>query len=72
MDLGSESVEENEVNHDGNGNGGSYDDDEIIGFGYYIILLTHVSLKFISAIATDLIFVIALDISMHGNRTDQG
>ncbi|KAH1128553.1 hypothetical protein GLYMA_06G321400v4 [Glycine max] len=33
MDLGSESVEENEVNHDGNGNGGSYDDDEIIGFG---------------------------------------
>ncbi|KAG5034683.1 hypothetical protein GLYMA_04G113700v4 [Glycine max] len=29
MDLGSESVEENEVNHDGNGNGGSYDDEKI-------------------------------------------
>jgi len=33
MDLGSESVEENEVNHDGNGNGGSYGNDKT-GLGF--------------------------------------
>ncbi|KAK7334470.1 hypothetical protein VNO80_26227 [Phaseolus coccineus] len=33
MDLGSESVEENEVNHDGNGNGGSYGNEKI-GLGF--------------------------------------
>ncbi|RDY02780.1 WPP domain-interacting protein 1, partial [Mucuna pruriens] len=33
MDLGSESVEENEVNHDGNGNGGSYGK-ENFGLGF--------------------------------------
>jgi len=33
MDLGSESVEENEVNHDGNGNGGSYGNEKT-GLGF--------------------------------------